>query len=775
MSLSLTLQPHASKLHNLSLFEPINPVIFDKLMNSSLLMETWNKTNEKDYENERHQLNEYKKLIKKSSNKLAKKEYAKVKYIKVKGMKFGRTNPVRGLGLHNIRREIRHTLAKEFLEDIDVKNAHPSMLYQILKSNKLEFIANHLKEYIVNRDQYLTEVSTHYSVSKDDAKTLFIRLLYCGGITNWRTKCEIPDTVPDLSFIEGFKAEFAHIASVITNHNPLIKKEVEKVKKEKGIKEYNIDGSVISFYLQEYECRVLENCYLYCCNNGYIVDNIACLCADGLMIEKDKYTPSLLTELQEHIKKTLDFELTFTNKEMDKDYLAILDDNLLAVEEKPEENGDTLIKNSPNSSVEVFKVKAPEFEKNHAKILNSSVFIKDTPSKVIVMSKTQITTSYEHIECGFSQMGNPVNFISKWLSYNDKIRQYDTMEIYPDASKCPSNVFNLWRPFAMELLKDEPYTPKPDALQLFLNHIHILCNREKEVSDYLTKWIAQMIQFPEIKTVCPTLISKQGAGKNTIINGLRKVMGTDKVVETTRPSRDVWGSFNGMMVSSFLVNLDELSKKEQEDADGQIKGLITNPTLWINQKGVNQFPILSYHRFIITTNNEDPVKTSEDDRRNFIIRSSDELIGNKEYFDNLYALLDDVNVLRTIYDYFKSVPDMENFHKIKLPKTEYHKELVVSNRPVPDLWLEDFTRSHYNRDTMELSSVELLEYFNFWCEKNNMKYETNSIKLTVKIKNMNIPGISKGRKRTNGCDLSTTKFDIETLKMHYKLECLVDV
>jgi hypothetical protein len=70
-----------------------------------------------------------------------------------------------------------------------------------------------------------------------------------------------------------------------------------------------------------------------------------------------------------------------------------------------------------------------------------------------------------------------------------------------------------------------------------------------------------MIQYPAVKTICPTLISKQGAGKGTLIRLLSKMIGAKKVFETRRPSRDVWGSFNGEMANAFLVNLDELSKK----------------------------------------------------------------------------------------------------------------------------------------------------------------------------------------------------------------------
>ena len=64
---------------------------------------------------------------------------------------------------------------------------------------------------------------------------------------------------------------------------------------------------------------------------------------------------------------------------------------------------------------------------------------------------------------------------------------------------------------------------------------------------------------------------------------------------------------------------------------------------------MSQYEIDSYHRFLITTNNTEPINTSEDDRRNLIIRSSDEKIGNKEYFDTLREHINDINVVKNCY------------------------------------------------------------------------------------------------------------------------------
>jgi hypothetical protein len=118
----------------------------------------------------------------------------------------------------------------------------------------------------------------------------------------------------------------------------------------------------------------------------------------------------------------------------------------------------------------------------------------------------------------------------------------------------------------------------------------------------------------------------------------RRMIGSRKVLETTNPERDVWGDFNGRMSDSYLVGINELGKGQQRDAIGKIKGLITDYELVINEKGLPQSKIVSYHKFIITTNNEDPR------RKRYVIRSSDEKIKDSKYFIQSNLLLDDENV-----------------------------------------------------------------------------------------------------------------------------------
>ena len=426
-------------------------------------------------------------------------------------------------------------------------------------------------------------------------------------------------------------------------------------------------------------------------------------------------------------------------------------------------------KESADTSEALFTTLSQEFEKTHTKIINDSVFVKQLEDRVIIMSKKELITSYEHIQCGVTPFNNPVSFIGKWTNCNDNINKKDSMQIYPNADKCPDNVFNLWRPFAMET-HTSPYESHTEGLEIMLKHINILCDNDKLVYDYFIGWIAMMIQKPEIKTTCITLISKEGAGKGTLMQLFAKMLGESKILETKTPSRDVWGQFNGIMADAFLVNLNEMEYKETQNAEGQIKALITDTQMTISKKGTNQFSINSYHHFIITTNKANPIGTTKDDRRKLIIRSSDQLIGKAQYFTDMYALLDNVDFVRTCYDYFKTY-DLTGYDYKNIPITEHQEDLKELSVSAPEQWLEAFTRENITKGNIELLGGESFALFLGWCGENNVKYDTTALKFGINIKNLKIEGVEKGRHTDKG---ATKIYNISKLKKHFKLGCLVE-
>jgi len=246
----------------------------------------------------------------------------------------------------------------------------------------------------------------------------------------------------------------------------------------------------------------------------------------------------------------------------------------------------------------------------------------------------------------------------------------------------------------MERVSD--YVKKPEAVKMYLYHITIMCNHDEEMTSWFTRWHAQLIQFPAVKSRSPAFTSRQGAGKGEIILALQAMLGRLKVMETPNPAEDAFGKFNTLMVEALVVCFDELNAAALRLFLDRLKNAQTSGVINIEFKGQNKFMMNSIHRFMSAWNEGDPIPTGEDDRRNVIIRSSDELIGNTEYHVKFHAMLKDTNSVKSIYEYFKSTenfPDMALFHTVKPPVSDHHKDSKALNRSAPDIWLESFTQA----------------------------------------------------------------------------------
>ena len=171
----------------------------------------------------------------------------------------------------------------------------------------------------------------------------------------------------------------------------------------------------------------------------------------------------------------------------------------------------------------------------------------------------------------------------------------------------------------------------------------------------------------------------------------------------------------------------------------------------------------SYHRFIGTTNSEDPLPTEKGDRRNLLIRSSDEKKGDVAYFNQMYEYMNDMNVIRTLYDYFMGIPNMDKFHEIPLPMTEFQNDLKLSNRSPIEMWLEDFTRDNSAKETVSLQCKEMFVLFSAWLSSSNIRYDVNCVKFCLRLKNLHIPGIETEHSRSGNSKV----FDIAKLEVYF--------
>ena len=640
-----------------------------------------------------------------------------------------------GSSIQAISGVIRGLLFKH-TTDFDFQNCHPKILLYLCK--KYNITHANLEYYCNNRDEILDADG-----NRNETKTKILKM--------------VNDDKPNKN-LTGFLKE-------LDRECKKIQKEIIKIDEFKDIiqtvpqhKLYNFNGSAINRILCKYENILLQD-LIHIANANEL--EICAPMFDGLMLYGDYYNDKgndIINQATEYINnkyENLNIKITLkehnNNIEMPNDF---------ELPKPPPTVEEFLIQEGlQNETYEKIK---ENFELQHCKIINKSVYIKQLNDKSIVyMSKNELIVSYEHIKFtkiishpGTEPYPIQVKFINEWIE-DTTIRKFEDVGIYPPPLKCPKHIYNLWNDFDGDNLIKE-FEEKPEELQQILNHILILCNNEQHIADYFIKWMAQMIQFPAVKSVCPTFISSEGAGKGTLLQIMRRLLGSKSVLETTKPSRDVWGSFNGIMKNAFLVNLNELSAKETLESEGVIKGLITDNALQINEKGRNQYEVKSYHRFIITTNKEEPIKTKKGDRRNFIIRCSDQLCGNKTYFDNMYSLISDDDVMATFYYYLLKLPDMNKFNLLEIPQTQYQEELNELSIDPIILYVSDYTQKNYyyrNEDKepiMEVFSNEFYKDFIKWCKSRNIPYDVSSVKFGVRLKRLKINGIEKGRHTRKG-------------------------
>lgn len=235
-----------------------------------------------------------------------------VRYDKTKDLdNYGRVSVFKSLGLFSFRKEVRGALAYGIYTDVDVENCHPSLLLQIAESNGL--ICKYLKRYVNNREKYINLVINAYNCSRNDAKFLFIILLYFGSYSRWAKELNIKGE--EIEFITKIKKELKEIGQIIMANNQHLEKLLKDKREKQKSKKTNFVGGVVSYVLQEWECQIIEIVYQYCVENK-IINNDAVVCADGIMIKTVKYNDSLLSKFNELVKDKLGFNLTFVKKDL---------------------------------------------------------------------------------------------------------------------------------------------------------------------------------------------------------------------------------------------------------------------------------------------------------------------------------------------------------------------------------------------------------------------------------------------------------------------------
>ena len=609
---------------------------------------------------------------------------------------------VNRFGIQSLQSKLRGFLGGEYSHDIDIINAAPSILVYFVDKYYPDLDIPNLKKYIIKRDKLLAK---HDTTKIEVLKWLNRDHTYNGQ--NVLLKCLDRDFKIIQNAIYGDKNN--EICSLIDLNE---------------IKSTNKKGSFINRV-----CCIIENTILQKVIGVY-GDKISVPYFDGAWFDKS-LTPSEIIEKCNSI--TEEYGIKWSHKEHISLDVEDIDDDI-----ELDDNDDKKEEQLYGYDYITYEDLKAKFEKNHAIIQIPYMIVKEYEDVYEYENNEKKTMTYElYNDATLKALYNNLYFQKKlisvdkktgkmteeivdepfmkhWLTdrYRRTLKKVDFIPYSIDDSKIPKNIYNSFTGFDATLPKEDKNVDK--EIKLFLDHLKLLVNYEDDSYNYLVNYIADMMQNP--KTLPETALlfkSKQGLGKDLLINYLEKIIG-ERYTYRTSNLEEIYGSFNPAVKNKLLVQLNELEGKDGFARKERLKDSITALKLNINEKNLKQFQIRNCIRFFIFSNNITPIDIPVDDRR-FVVFQGADLLPKAERVDYYNPLFDNINnndVINGLFKYFMNV-DIRDFNiRQQRPITSAYKEMRETNTPPIYKYLNEIANNN-----LHSNSIHYISKFNKYAIK----------------------------------------------------------
>ena len=159
-------------------------------------------------------------------------------------------------------------------------------------------------------------------------------------------------------------------------------------------------------------------------------------------------------------------------------------------------------------------------------------------------------------------------------------REFRRVAFQP-AQPVPDDVLNLWRGWGTQPIPGEWY-----AMQDLIENT--LSDGDPDTHRYVYRWMAYMFQHPDRPAgTALAFRGDQGTGKGTLGNYLVRLIG--RHAKRIGDSHRMTGRFNRHLMDCVFLFADEAVRPTDKAAKNVMKGLITEPTIDIEPKGVDTF------------------------------------------------------------------------------------------------------------------------------------------------------------------------------------------
>jgi Family of unknown function (DUF5906) len=278
------------------------------------------------------------------------------------------------------------------------------------------------------------------------------------------------------------------------------------------------------------------------------------------------------------------------------------------------------------------------------------------------------------------EVGDKAVPLGTWWLQQSKRRQYAGLTFHPgNNARVINGKLNLWRGWA--------YQPIAGDWSKLRDHIWIVvASRRKEVFDYVMNWLAWCVQHPDERAeVVLVMQGKRGAGKGTVANAMCRLLGQHALQISS--AEHLVGRFNGHLRDIVLLFADEAYWPGNKGAEGTIKRLVTEPTIFIEAKGRDGVEVPNLLHVMMASNEDWVVPAGERERRYFVLKVSDDKLQDHGWFKDIKEELEDGGYEAMLHDLLHH--DLGDFHPRQLPKcNDLTGQQARSMGPFDSWWVE---------------------------------------------------------------------------------------
>ena len=263
-----------------------------------------------------------------------------------------------------------------------------------------------------------------------------------------------------------------------------------------------------------------------------------------------------------------------------------------------------------------------------------------------------------------------------WIKWSGRRFYQLGVALDPTQQGHTRDVYNLWQGFAVE--------PAPGDWSLMRQHVlEVLAAGCEEHAEYILNWTAWALQNPGlVARVALVFRGGQGTGKSMYVKQLVDVFGSHGLRVTNM--QQATGRFNGHLQHLCLLFADEAVVPRSEDY-GNLKAMITETDRPYEAKGVDITAGDNHLKVVLATNSKWAVPAEEDERRFAVFDVSEHRARDSDYFDALWAQMDQGGREAMLHDLLKR--DISGWHPQPAPRTEALVAQKMLSLTPEDQWL----------------------------------------------------------------------------------------